>query len=506
MTKVNTLHLIIGCAASALAFGFGVYLAWRLTRDLPRWSAEAEEEEREGEKFAKSFERGTPRKSKCLALFEGAIRRTDGSYVRAFIGELQQTMLGSDDLVVDRYRRLAGMLAADKPEGTIIQCRYNVFPDRGKSLARHRLTTPPADAVHAPAVELHETSLLHYEDLAARGKFKETQVSFWVRVPTKHSNDNLNNGLGAFLTHFKQALKVGGWSNVVSAFRESYEITNDGILRRMVEDEREAYREAERTFRLVEREGAPLNLRRLSGQEMKVAVYMGHNEGAKSCPNIPDDPLIDLRPYLSNETIKGDGWYILHGNTPVAMITLFVPPEPHTHAGVMRNLIGHPGLTSRFTVITEYHQVGKEKAKRRLSRRMKRIIKSNVSARTGGVKLNEDQERALLDIKKVRAELASPSKMLTRAKVMVLIYGDEARTKKEEIASVAALEETCERIIETVREMPGADAAREEPVALRALYHDLLVGEMGTDPTEREIEEVATSLVTLMPTETAYRG
>lgn len=507
MTKFNPLYLILGIAAAALCFGFGIYIARKLLGELLRAKNESDAKlQKEDAKLKNALERGTPRSSQCLALFNGAIRRTDGSYVRAFHGEAAETMLASDEIVVNRYRRLAGLLAADKPENTIIQSRYNVFPDRGLTLWKHRAATPAIETVHPPAVELHENSIAHYEGHAAKGRYKTTQLSYWVRVPTKHTNDNLNNGLGAFFTHFKQALRVGGWRNVLSAFRESYDITNDGILRRMVEDEKEAYRDAERTFRLVEREGAVLNLRRFNQEHLWQALYMGHNESAKSCPEMPNNPLVDLRPQLCNDTIKGDGWYILHGDTPVAIVTLFVPPEPETHAGIMRNLIGHPGLTCRYTIVTEYHQLKKEKAKRRLSWREKRILKLNNSARTGQTRLNEDQEKSYTDIKKVKHELASPSKMLTRVKMMVIVYGEPARTKSEEKLSVQALEENCERIIETLREMPGADAAREEPVALRALYHNLIVGEMSTATTERELEEVASSLVTLLPTEAAWRG
>lgn len=505
MNRLPIPQLLLCGATLALFFGFGLYLAWRFIRGL-RYAPPTSEIDTDQAAGPDAFDRGTPRTSKCLALYHDAIRRTDGSYVRAFIGEPQQTMLAHDQTVMDRYRRLAGLIAADMPEGTILQSRFNIFPDNGRVLADHRATAPPLDIVHPPAVELHETQLQHYEDLTRRGRFKQTQLSLWARVPTTHSDDHLNNGLAAFFSHLKKALKVGGLRNVLAAFRDSYDVTNDRIVRRMIADEDEAFTEADRTFRLIEREGAVLNLKRLVGTELRAAIYMGHNESARSCPNISDDPLVDLRPYLCNETIKGDGWYLLHGNTPVAMISLFVPPEPETHAGIMRHLIGHPGLTCRHTIITEFVKLSRDKAKARLRRRMKRIIKSNVSARTGQVKLNEDQERAYLDLKKVKTELASPTKMLTRVKVTILVYGTEAHSKREEIESVRELELNCERILETVRDMPGADAAREEPVALRALYHDLLVGEMSTAPTEREIEEVATSTATLIPTETAWRG
>jgi hypothetical protein len=54
--------------------------------------------------------------------------------------------------------------------------------------------------------------------------------------------------------------------------------------------------------------------------------------------------------------------------------------------------------------------------------------------------------------------------------------------------------------------MPGADAATEEPAALRSLYHRYLVGELDPRPTGREIEEVADSLATLVPDESAWKG
>lgn len=505
------LRIIILAIATALSLGFGGLIAVRLLRSIS-WEAlkEAFSFSGDGEEVegGANFRRGTPRTSKCLALFKGAIRRTDASYVRGWVGELLPTMLAEDEIVDDRYDRLAMLHAGEMPEGTIIQYRYSVHPDTGLSIREHRAGAPPPDKVYEPAVVIHEHSVRHFEELTAGEKYKQVQLSAWARVPTKHSNDNFHNGLQAFFHHLNREIRLGGWRNILSAFRDSYETTNDGIVRRFEEDEREAYASAERVFRKIERDHAALRLKSLVGKEqLWPALYLGHNESATSVPNIPEDPLIDLRPFLCNDTIKGgDSWYVLHGNTPVAMITLFTPPEPNAPACITRNIVGHPSLTCRHTIITEFQKLGKTKAKNKLEKREKRIQKSNVSARTGQVKLNEEDARKIAELRQVKSDLTSPSKALTRVRFFILVYGKPAATQEALDASVKELDLNCERILEAVRAMSGADAAREEPEALRALYHSTIVGEMDTQTTEREIEEVASSLVSLIPTERAWGG
>lgn len=56
-----------------------------------------------------------------------------------------------------------------------------------------------------------------------------------------------------------------------------------------MEDELQAREQAEKVFRLVERE-CPLSLRRFSRDELWKAVYLGHRQNASTVPILPDNP------------------------------------------------------------------------------------------------------------------------------------------------------------------------------------------------------------------------
>ena len=87
-----------------------------------------------------------------------------------------------------------------------------------------------------------------------------------------------------------------------------------------------------------------------------------------------------------------------------------------------------------------------------------------------------------------------------------VVYGPPARTEAELSESVSLLDGYCEEVVTAMRRMPGADASREEPAALRAIYHRSLVGEGDDRPTGREITETAHSLAPLVPSESIWEG
>lgn len=87
-----------------------------------------------------------------------------------------------------------------------------------------------------------------------------------------------------------------------------------------------------------------------------------------------------------------------------------------------------------------------------------------------------------------------------------VIYGPHARNETELSASVSLLDSYCEELVTGIRRMAGADAGREEPSALRAIYHRALVGEYDERSTGREITETAHSLSPLVPSESTWEG
>jgi hypothetical protein len=95
-------------------------------------------------------------------------------------------------------------------------------------------------------------------------------------VPVKHKSDAQSEGLNNFVPALTREIKRHGWLKLAGAIAAGWESSSDdGVIRRIESDEIEAREEAERVFRLVERE-SPLEMKRLSRDEMWEAVYLGH--------------------------------------------------------------------------------------------------------------------------------------------------------------------------------------------------------------------------------------
>ena len=88
----------------------------------------------------------------------------------------------------------------------------------------------------------------------------------------------------------------------------------------------------------------------------------------------------------------------------------------------------------------------------------------------------------------------------------MILYGERVTNLAELKESVSALDEQCERVIAAVRQIPGANADREEPAALRALYPTAIAGELSPKLTGRELTEISNSVVALTPTEDSWGG
>lgn len=502
---------LIGLIFMAVMCGLcltSAYMLVKTKREMLAASGEWEEGgAAEGGETRGALAPGSRRTSKCHALVGRRLRQRDASYVAGWTGELQPTMLGHDDVVDHRYDILAQLLAAEKPVGSVIEFRLACHGDAGALLAEHDATQAPPETTHAPARDLHACSVNYYRGRARQGAYRNPTLSVWTRVPTNQPGDNMNNGLAAFWRFFREELRVGGWRSLLAAFTSAYEDANGGTKYRFVREEVAAVTSAERTFRLVEREGAVLGLKRLDQGALWEGVYYGHNESATSAPTMPDDPRVDISGYLCNDDIRGDedDNYVMHGNTPVAMVTLFTPPEPFAHAGLLRTLVGNPNLNFRHTVVARFVHQDKAKCRGKLGKRMRRIVKASTKP-SGRVKLSEEAERTYLDLKAVKTDLTSSTRAMGRLFFFVLVYGRPAATRDERLASVRELEENCERVMQAIRLMPGADAAREDGAALRALYPGTLVGELDATRNEREIEEMTPGLAKLIPTEGSFRG
>src|ERR1041385_1733497 len=179
----------------------------------------------------------------------------------------------------------------------------------------------------------------------------------------------------------------------------------------------------------------------------------------------------------------------MHGNYPVAIISLFTPPHEFVTADVLRSLIARRDFNTRHTIVTEYLFPEQRKETKRLDRRIRQV------KRTFTKRDNPEGAAALRSLRAVRDEVAGARESLLPTRFYVILYGDPARNLVELKASIDQLDEQCEKVVAAIRQIPGANAEREEPEALRALYPSAIVGELSPNLNGRELTEVSNSVV-----------
>lgn len=498
----NAITLAASCAAAlGISTGLAVRLVpaflvarrdWSSLRYVPDASS-TEETDLPHERTP-----GRIRNSSIVGLYGDALRHADGSFTRAFHVELYPTVFSEDLVIESRCDALARMLAARKPVGTIIQFRLSAGIDPGLALFRHNEARDWL-GVHRGANVLHEGAIEHYTTLAAMGLFRQTVLTCWVRVPNPHARAE-----DQFLPTLKREVSRNGVAHFPLALAQSWRAAaSDQIVRRVVSEEQESFEEAEKTFRLIERE-CPLKLTPFNRAELWAAAFLGHRQNATSVPVLSGDGT-DLREYLCGETIEANGHYVLHGACPAALISMFTPPQPTIAADALRLLSVNGSLNFRHTIISEFVYPDQRQGIKRLDRRIGQVGRS-ANSLTGKQKLSPEARVALEDLAHLRQDLAGGRAALAQVRFSVLVYGQPARTRAELAASLKKLDRNCEQVISEVRKISGADADREEPAALRVLYQRALVGESERRTTGREITETAHSLAPLIPTESEWVG
>jgi len=499
-------NAIILSASCAAAFGAGVGLTvklapaflaaqrdWSSLRYVPDTFSDEEDSQLAPERAP-----GRIRNSSIVGLYGNALRHADGSFTRAYHVELCPTVFSDDLTSESRCDAFARMLAARKPVGTTIQFRLSAGVDPGHAIFSHDAARDRSD-VHREAVLLHDGGVQKYWAMAAFGLFRQTVLTCWARVPNpnRHIEDQ-------FLPTFKREIRKNGLIRLPFSFANSWRAASaEQIVRRIVSEEQQAFEEAEKTFRQIERE-CPLKLTPFTRDELWTAVYLGHRQNATSVPMLPDDGA-DLRQYLCGETIETTGHYVMHGAFPAALISMFTPPQPFITADALRLLCVNGSLNFRHTIISEFIYPDQRQGIKRLDRRIGQVGRSAQSL-SGKYKLAPEARVALEDLAHLRQDLAGGRAALAQMRFAVVVYGNPARTRAELAASLKELDRNCEQVISEIRKIPGADADREEPAALRALYEKVLVGEADARRTGREITETATSLAPLIPTESEWTG
>lgn len=446
--------------------------------------------------FARIFAGEGIRTSSVLGMAGNAIRHADGSYSKCYHVHLPESFYESDLDLSRKLDALTRVITADLPKDSILSFRYSVAPDSGSVIDSHQERQYPAASCYQPARAYHDASVSFYRDLAGYGFFKRSNTLLWIRIPSSDKGA-LTNPLSWIGDGFK-------WTKSDTGKKvEHEEIRNFEIQR-----ERDALRRASKYFNRIENLlTAPVRISGLSQSETFAALYLSHNLDARSVPNIPTESLIDLRPYLGGETIEFRDWYALHGQTPVAVVTLFVPPQPAVPNDFAR-LWTQNSASFRHVVITEYLTNDPGMSKRSLD---KRINQLRISGRrlNGAYELTAEAKASLEQLGTVRDALAQPGSALTRMRVSVLIYGtpiSDRENKADVHKNLEQLRERCEEVIRWIRTVSGAEAAIEDKVALVALYERFLLGESLPADTGREIMEVGSSLSPFIPGDSAWPG
>ena len=507
--------LIVGGLAASAAAGAGLRLGARLLpitlqayRDLramehspgARFRRQAA-----GRKSAiQTPPEGRRRQSSIVGIYHDCLRHADGSYTRIYEIELEPTMLAEDRIVDRRCDDFARMLCSGAPPGTMIQLRYSVGGDPGLALASH-LRERRYDGVHTPAAQLHDLDLAHHYVKAQSGYFRHEKALLAVRVPAEARADAQATGLSAFLPDLFGEIGRNGVRGFIQALRSApSHAAFRGVVDRLRAHEAEAYRKAEMTMRRLEME-CPVTIRRLTGRRLWEAIYGSHNLAAAAAPKVEARPGDDLRDYLCADTIDYRDWYALHGNVPVTMVSMFVPPDGGVRADSMRLLTARADLAFPHTICVEYIAIDPGEAKRQLVRRARQVEQETHKA-DGRARRDHDARTALSDVDQLLAHIAASRDALVKLRFYALVYGDPIWTRAEEAESFRALERRAETIEGALKRIEGADVRREKPASLQCLYPGALLGEMSPRTNWREMQESADSLAALAPLETAWRG
>ena len=481
--------------AAASGLGLGVTAAIRILREQKnsRPVAPGKRTEKEKDLLKTPKGKGEKRRSQLLSLLpDGSIRLKNGGYLRGYFVATKETLFSRASEIENIYEMQSRMLTSDLPEGTGFQFRLSKHPDDGDALLEQKIELM-SRKTHPIAALLKNNEIEHGIRLASKNRFNKGLLTLWLYVP---GDAKKTNPFDIWKTHGFDGLRSSLKKNVVS---------------RLHEEEKAVKKKCESYFRIIE-QASPCRLTRMTSEEVWQAIYYGHNENARSAPRKPVNPFVDLESVICTENISAsrESWYVLHGNTPVTAISLFLPPEDGAYATLMRTLANNPILTNRHTIITEYITVNKSKKENSIKKEidsLKRLKTASERGKSVVFKFDEHKKKKLDELESVLRELANPGKKLLKLRFSVLVYGDPANTQRELAQSVEALEKNCENILAQIRRtMAGADAAREEPSALRANYEKLLIGEMDITDREREIIEQADALAVFSPLEGNWKG
>lgn len=446
------------------------------------------------------------RSTSVAGIFGSYIRHRDGSYTCAWHAELKPSMLDEDFYTEDRRRQIARMLASDLPAGACIQWRWRVVPDRGVALDAARRAAVGAD-VHREAAELCELNGAFLEGLAATNQFRRDVLSLWVRIPARLPSDK-RAGIKVGLQRIGHDVRRTGGLDAAKAIFRGYGNLDGGIVKRLLEDEREAMRLAEKYFARVEAL-SPLKMKRFTRSEVWRALFDGHNLTSSHTPSEPRIDGTDISSYLISEDIRYKSWYVLQGNDhviPATIVSMIKPPNETITETTLRQFATNPALTFNHTTLVEYVVIDKKRAKRKLDKLIDRTKKSSRSLKTAQEQYTPEGLRKIKELEAVRYELTKTGETLTPSRFRVVVFGEPVTNHEELKASLKELDRRRDVCIQAIQEMEGALARAEDSASLLVQYRHTLVGELDGRSIGREIEETTDTVSCLAPLEGAFKG
>lgn len=448
------------------------------------------------------WRKGWMHESSILAVPDNYLRHDDGSYTAAWTIETGNTLFMKPEDLNRIYTQWAEIIGREERFGLIYQIRATTHIDTGGAYAEFMRDFQKRGIETLPEAH-YLASAAHTRERQRRADFRAPKTSLWVKVPTKVKGDQEFDRLSSYWKVFKESISV---RDFFRAWGKIYAMSSNNIVRRLRENEEKARSEAEKVFRSIE-SNAPTRVKRLTKEELKAAIYLGHNESARGTANL-NESIKDLRPFLGGETIAYGDEIVWHANTPVSLLTLTRAPGADTEVGIMRALVCNPSLNFRYTVVTDFIPMTNAKAERKLKTNIKRIgrqIKKDAEKKNAA----DDNPAARKNMERligVREKLGEPSTRLLQTRVSILIYAPSIFDREFAKNAAKYLEEATEQTLSVVRKMPGADAVRETGVHLPNLYPSLIAGELSAKLNGRELDGECRDMIALAPLEGHWHG
>ena len=501
-------HIFLTILGSFLVGGVGLAIGWRVL-PIAKTHRKTETSPPNEKAIEKSVDatkaKGRLFPTEILGLEGNIVRYRDGSFAKAYRFEPAHTFFDDERLTEQRVEELKTLLKFEKPDKTIIQFRFSNKPDDGRTL-RSLLQTRNAEKSDSLASLLQATNLALYEEALKSGEIKTQAATVWIRVPTKHLDDN-----GVFSRFIPSLLREinhsGFFKFIFSPIISAKNTLAQTFLTREVKAENHCRQSASRVFQAFEANfPKELNLRELAAQELFDEMFLSHRREHIETPKLPNQKRIDVRRYLTATEIKCDETnYVLHNSALVSLVSLKTLPQGFVTADTMRYLTATRNLRFPHEIVVDLTTVEKTAAKKDLQKRIDRIDGSR-NTWFGFRNLKKDAVVIKADLENLLEQVEADNEEICQIRLNVIVYGGKPSTKNELAESIKILDDRCDAVISSIRKKTGADAIREDAARQRAIYPRMLAGEFSHRKTVQELAETADSVIAFVPTETTWRG